>query len=150
MFLNGRATKAVDGVVVHHPCRLHERVADRRADEAEATPLQILRQRTRLRRLRGDLRERAPLVDDRLAADERPEVRVERAVLLLYLEHALRVRHRRLDLEPVADDACVAQELLWVEPGDARGDEARERGAIAVALVQDRRPGEPGLRALEH
>ena len=43
--------------------------------------------------------------DERMAADERPQVRVERTELPLDLAHASRVVHRGLDLEPVANDA---------------------------------------------
>ena len=39
--------------------------------------------------------------------------------------------------------------LAWREAGHLRGVEAGERPAVALALAQDRRPGEPGLRALE-
>ena len=51
--------KAGRDVVVDHADRLHERVADRRPDEAEAAPLQVLAQRLRLRGLGGQLGELA-------------------------------------------------------------------------------------------
>jgi hypothetical protein len=37
-----RIAKAPDEVVVHQPGRLHQRVADRRADKREAPTLQVL------------------------------------------------------------------------------------------------------------
>src|SRR5262245_48745070 len=93
-----RIPEAVDRVVVDQPARLHERVTDRRADEAEASLLQILAHRLRLSGLRGQLRELAPLVHERLAVDEAPEVVAQAPV---ELGDALRVVHRRLDLQPV-------------------------------------------------
>src|SRR6187455_3867656 len=92
--------EAVDRMVVDEPARLHERVADRRADEPEATLLHVLAHRLRFRGLGGDLRNRLPAVHDRVAADEAPEVLAQ----ALELEHPPRVVDRGLDLEPVADD----------------------------------------------
>src|SRR5437899_10348334 len=66
--------EAAHDVVVDESRRLHERVADRRADEAEAAALQVLAHRARLGRLGGDLGQRLPAPDDRLAADEVPPV----------------------------------------------------------------------------
>ena len=87
-----------------------------------------------------------------LPVDERPEVRVEAALALLRLEDARRVVHRRLDLQPVADDPGIGEQALDVLRAEARDDrriEARERAPIALALVEDRRPRESCLRALE-
>ena len=49
------ARPAALDVVVDQPARLHQRVGGRRADEAEAAPLELLGQRGRLRRDRRDL-----------------------------------------------------------------------------------------------
>ena len=88
--------------------------------------------------------------DQGLAADELPEVGVQAPELLLNGEDAAGVVDRRLDLEPVADDARVAEQPLDVgrpEARDRAGVEACERAAVALALPQDRRPGEARLRA---
>src|ERR1041384_574013 len=82
---------AGDEVIVHHTGRLHEGVANRRADEFEATFEEILAQGVRLGGARGHLLHRTPGVLDRLAADELPEVSVEAAKLLLHREKRLRV-----------------------------------------------------------
>src|SRR5262245_60690724 len=140
--------EAVHDMVVHEAARLHERVADRRADEAEAALLQILAHRLRLWRLGGDLPDLAPAVHERLAVDEAPEVLAQ----ALELEDAAGIVDGRLDLEPVADDAGIGEQaldLLVREAGDFRRVEAAERLAIALTLAQDRRPREAGLRALE-
>ena len=100
----------------------------------------------------GHLLDRRGLVDDRLATDEGPEVFRKAAELVLHREHAARVGDRGLDLEPVADDSRELHQPLdraLVEARDALGVEIRERFAIARPLVQDRRPGEARLRALE-
>ena len=67
-------------------------------------------------------------------------------------DRGLRVRDRRLDLAAMADDRGVRQQPLDValaERGDTIGLEARECGPEALALAQDRQPGEAGLEALE-
>ena len=138
--------KAVGRVVVHEAAGLHERVTDRRPDEPEAAALELLRHRLRLVGLGRYLGERAPPVDLRLTADERPE-EPDRVVLS---EPRARVRDRRLDLQPVADDPGVAQKLLRIEPRHPVRLEVLEGPPVALALAQDRRPGEPGLRAFEH
>ena len=129
--------KAGDDVVVHHAGRLHERVAHGRPHEAEAPPLEVLAHRTRLLCLRGNLADLAELADDRRPADEAPEIGGEAAFGLLYLEHALRVRDRRLDLQAVADDAGVTEQPLRVcgsVPRDDLGVEVGERLPVPSRL----------------
>src|SRR5207342_1303308 len=106
----------------------------RRADEAEPALLQVLAHRLRLGGLGRDLTELLPPVHDRLAVDEAPEVVAQ----ALELEDAFRIVHRRLDLEPVADDAGIGEEALDLGVREARnlaGVEVRERLSVAVALV---------------
>src|SRR5690606_25183585 len=81
-----------------------------------------------------------------------PHVRVEAAELLLHLEKAPRVRDRRLDLLPIADQARIGEQPLdrtAVEAGDARGIEAGECAPIALALAEHRAPAQSGLCRLE-
>src|SRR5207302_791211 len=52
-------------VVVNQPCRLHERVADHRADEAKTPPLEVLAHRLRLLSLRRQITQLLPVTDDR-------------------------------------------------------------------------------------
>src|SRR5438067_636561 len=73
--------RAGDKVVVDHAARLHERVADRRADEFETALQEILAQRVALRRACGKFFHRATAIHERAAADELPEVAVEAAEL---------------------------------------------------------------------
>ena len=82
----------------------------------------------------------------------RPEELLERRAGLAQRDGRARVRDRRLDLAAVADDRRVGEQPLDValaEPGDRIRVEAGERGAEALALAQDRQPGQARLEALE-
>ena len=78
---------------------------------------------------------------------ERPQQLGER-----HVERGAGVRDRGLDLGPVAHDRGVGHQPLHVllaERGHDLGVEARERGPEALALAQDRDPGQPGLERLQ-
>ena len=135
-------------VVVDDAAGLHRGPHGRRADEAEAGGLQLLRELLRLRRLRVPVGRRRGA---RSRRRERPHELVQRRARLAQLEHAARVRDRRLDLAAVPHDARVAEQALHVALGEARDDvgvEARERAAEVLALAQDRQPREARLEAL--
>src|ERR1700722_413424 len=90
---------------------------------------------------------------DRLAADEAPDVGIERVELLAYEEQGARVADRRFDLRAVADDSGIEHHSLDArgrDVGDEGGIEAPEKLAVALALPKDRLPAQPRLRALEH
>ena len=73
-----RVAEAVDRVVVDEAARLHERVADRRADEAEPALLQVFAHAPSTPRSRPGARSAcAQAVHLRLAVDEAPEVVAE-------------------------------------------------------------------------
>ena len=144
--------EAVDDVVVDQPGGLHERVADRRADEREAALPERLAERVRLRRERRDLLEASPRVLPRLAADEAPEESVEAAELRPQREVGAGIRDAPRDLEPIADDAGIGEEradLGRVVAGHLPGIEAVEGAPVGRALPENRDPGEAGLGALE-
>src|SRR5258706_3869916 len=141
--------EAVPCVVIRHPDRLHVGVADGRADELEAALEQVLAQRIGLGGLDRDL---AAPEHDRLAADEAPEVGVEAAELLLHGEKGFRVADGALDFQPIADDPRILQQYPFparIETRDLSRIESRERLPVVLALLQDRFPREPGLRAFE-
>src|SRR5207247_322632 len=82
-----------------------------------------------------------------------PHIAIERPELLLHGEKGARIRDRGLDLLAIADDARVIQQARDAAPVESRdrlGIEARERSAVALALAQDRDPGEACLCGLEH
>src|SRR6478735_5908686 len=143
-----RAPAALD-VVVDHSGGLHERVHRGRADEAEAALAERLGRGIRLRRRGGHLGEalRAPAPGGRR---ERPEELVE--LSRAHLGHEARVRDRREDLRPLADDAGVGREALDVvvaEPGDDLGLEAGEHLAEPRTVAHVRDPRQPRLEALQ-
>src|SRR3954447_25768479 len=96
--------EAVRRVIIHHADRLHEGIADGRADELEAALEEILAQRVRLR---GFCRHCPAGVDARRAADEAPHISVEAAELLLHGEKGPGIGNGRVDLQAVAHDAFV-------------------------------------------
>src|SRR3972149_2163610 len=103
--LNLRVSEAVHAVVVDHPHRLHEGIADGRADEAELATQEVLAHRLGFRRARRDRPQRPPPVDPRTTPHELPEIGVQAAELLLDGQGRPGVGDGRLDLEPVAGDA---------------------------------------------
>src|SRR6266508_423029 len=104
--------EAGDHVVVYHADGLHMRVADRGADELETAVLQRGTHRVRLSRPRRNLAQGLPPVHLRLAANEPPDVLIERSELFLSREERHSVRDRRFDLQSVADNPIVRQERL--------------------------------------
>src|ERR1051325_6719605 len=132
--------EAGDEVIVHHPHRLHERVADGRTDEAESALEERLAHAVRFFGARRKLSQRPARILLGDAADEAPEEAVERPFLLAELEERLRVLDRGLDLLPVADDARILQRALDPARRVARhllGVEAIEHLEEARPLVED-------------
>ena len=83
---------------------------------------------------------------------EAPEERRQRPVLFDHGQGGAGVRERRLDLEPVAHDAGVAEQAFHVgvaERGHGGDVEAGERRPERRPLAQDRQPREAGLERLE-
>ena len=98
--------EAARDMIVDEPGRLHERVADGRPDEAEPAPLEVLAHRLRLGRSPpGGRRARVQRVRD-AARRRRTPTRTRRSCRAprWTASTRLRVRERRLDLEPVAHD----------------------------------------------
>ena len=140
-------------MVVHHPCRLHERVADGGTDEAEATTLERLAHRLGDRSRSGDVLESSPGVDDRRAAGELPQELREPGARLAQIEPGAGVADRGTDLQAVAHDARVFKErvdLPLAVARDALRVEAVERLGVGLALLQDGVPAQSRLRALEN
>src|ERR1035438_788573 len=82
-----------------------------------------------------------------------PEVGVEAAEFLLDGEEGLRVPDGGGNLEPVAHDAGVGEQLAdfaSVVARDLPGVEAVEGAAVVVALLEDGGPAQPGLCAFQN
>jgi len=130
-------------MVVDHAGRLHERVADGRADEPESRLLQRLAHRLGHRRGRGHLARLAPGVLTRPAVDEAPEEGLETRTRVAKREARAGVADRRLDLETIADDPRVGEQALDAPRAvacDPLRVEAVERAAVVLALGEDRVP----------
>ena len=145
-----RSPEAVERVVVDETGGLHERVAGRRPRKTEAAPLQLLAHRLRLGRLGGDLRDRAPGVH--ASARRRRTTRaapssgtssasVARA---LPITASILPRCRTIPASPSSRSTSRSP-----KPAIVADVPAGERASVALALAQDRRPGEARLRALQ-
>src|SRR4051794_27861825 len=105
-------------VVVDEPARLHQRVADRAADEAEPFALELLAHAIRRRRGGGHVGHLLPPVLHGHAVDEAPQHRRE---TVGQVEHGAGVGDGTAHLGLVADDAGVLQQaadVVVVEGGD--------------------------------
>src|SRR5579875_2721079 len=148
-----RMSKAVDDVIVHHPDRLHEGVADRRADEPAPVSLQIGAQSMRFRRGSRYVGERAPGVYPGPAIYIAPEEGIEGTELILDATHGACVIDRCLNLGTIADDTAIHQQPLDVGltiPGDGCDVETLEGCAVSLPPLQDRIPTEARLRTFQN
>src|SRR5205814_4693359 len=99
-------------VIVDHADRLHQRVADRGADEFESASQQIAAHRVGFGRACGQLRHGAPAILDWLAADKTPEVRVKTPELFTHGKRHPRVLNGSSNLQSVSHDPGVAKQPL--------------------------------------
>src|SRR5579872_721374 len=140
-------------MIVHHTDCLHEGIADRRSDKVKSPAFEVFAHRVRFLGARRNLLERLGRVHSRLASDELPDVGIEAAEFFLHAKERLRILNCGCNLEFVANDARVAQQLLHLAPvieRNASRIESIERLAIVAALVEDRIPAQSGLSAFEN
>src|SRR5437879_13715236 len=97
-------------MVVHHPDRLHVRVADRRTDKLEASTLQVLAHFVRFLCSCRDLFQGLPPARSRSTTRETPEVRVEAPELLFHDQAGFGIFDGARDLRSALAAACVASE----------------------------------------
>jgi len=139
-------------VVVDHARGLHVRVDDGAADELEAARFEVLAEPVGFPGGRRNVGVLPETVLDGPAVDEAPDIVAEGSELVPDLEECPGVTDGRLDLEPIPYDPGVLQNLvdpLIRKAGNLLGVEVSEQPTVAVTLVEDRRPAQPGLRALE-
>src|SRR5579859_2036130 len=137
-------------MVVDHSRGLHQRVANRGADEAEAALRQVFAQCVGLFRARRNLA--LPGVLFRFAIDKAPDVRVEAAKFLLRLQERTGVADGGSDLQAIADDAGVSEQLphfLCPVAGHFFGIESVEYFLIALPFAQHGVPAQSRLRAFQ-
>ena len=114
-------SKAVGGMIVDHANGLHERITNRRADEFEPPPFQVLTHGIGEWRVAGNVLGRFPTIVDWSPFDELPNILIKASKFLLDEKKSLCIGNGRLNFEPVSNDAGVAQQaayFLCVIPGD--------------------------------
>lgn len=139
-------------MVIHHSRCLHHGITDDAADKLETPAFQVFAHGIGFGTAGRYLAELLPLVDDRLAACELPDISVKRAKFLLDLQEFLRIGDGAGDLAFVADDAWVLQELLnllSVVFGDLDGVEIVKGGAEVFPFAQDAGPAQAGLEGIQ-
>src|SRR4029077_7218154 len=101
-------TETIDQVIVYDSGRLHVRIDDRRADEAESAVLEVFAECLGFGRSRRNLADSFPAVQLRLPTHEPPAVGIKVPELFLDLEQRASVAHRGFDLHPVANDVRIS------------------------------------------
>ncbi|MNE74322.1 hypothetical protein D3C80_1703960 [compost metagenome] len=126
--------------MVHdHAGGLHEGVADGRADKGEAGFLQGLAHGLGFIGNRRYLAAAAEVVDLRRAADERPQPFGG----VIHSQPGLGIAPRSLELEAIADDACILHQFFDAFVAHGRqlyGVEAVHHLAITLAFAQNGNP----------
>ena len=140
-------------MIVHHARGLHKGVANGGTDKGESTLLQIFAHGVGNGSARRYVSMLPPRILNWLAAYELPKIFVERAKLFRHGQTRPRILHRAVNLQPVAHDARIGQQLFqprFAIAGDFSGIEIVKRQAVARALFEDGRPAQPRLRALQN
>ena len=104
--------ETVHRVVIDHPYRLHECVADGRSDELEPEALEFLAHGIRRGRVDRNIRHLFPSILNGNAIDEFPEQTGKRLTGIPEIEGGSGVDARRGHFEAIADDARILQEFL--------------------------------------
>src|SRR5258708_5389204 len=105
-------TETIDEVIVYHSNRLHVRINDRGADEAESPVFEVLTECDGFGRSRWNLPRNLPVVHLGPAADETPAIGVKVSELFADCEKCACVAHCGFDLHPVADDLRIRCKTL--------------------------------------
>src|SRR5574338_838010 len=92
-------SRTCDEVIVHHACRLHERVANGRANEFEAALQQIATHRVGLGGARRHICWCAPSILHGRTPNKSPEVSIECSEFFLHLAESFRVLDRSCDFQ---------------------------------------------------
>ena len=96
---------------------------------------------------------RVPRILLRLATHKSPDILVETAEFFLDRQKRTRVRESGFDLQPVAYDSRIRQQLcdrLLVKSSHLGGIEHGERSPISIPLFENRVPTEAGLGPFEN
>ncbi len=138
----------IDGMVHHHPGRLHVGVADSRADEGEPGFFQGLAHRLGFRSDGRDFTAILEMVHFWRACDERPDKRDR----VFQPQPGLGVLARGVEFEAIANDAGFKHQVfdLSVSHGcDPAYVEVEHHFTIAGAFLQNGDPRQAGLEPFE-
>src|SRR5216683_733537 len=140
-------TETIDQVIVYHSNRLHVRIHDRGADEAESPVFEVLTECDGFGRSRWNLPRSLPMVELGPPADKAPAVGVKVPELFLDCEKCACVAHCGFDLHPVANDLrirCKGVDSPFGVASDCLRIEGIERAAIPFPPFQHERPAQSG------
>lgn len=143
-----RVAVTVLSVIHDHARGLHQCVANGRADEGETGLFQGLAHRQRFGGDRRDFAAVLEMVDDRLAADERPE----EGHRVFQRQPGLGIAPGGIEFEAVADDAGIEHQFSDFRVAHLRHSlhvEAVQHLAVALAFAQHGDPRQPGLEPFE-
>lgn len=140
-------------MVVHHARSLHEGVANGGTHKGKARLFQGFAHCVRLSTPRGNLLLGFPVIDLGFAPSELPKEFCKTPMLFFEYKVCLGVLHRSIDLQAVADDARVVEELA-----DFGGRVLRNLCRIEIVesflevppLVQNCPPAQTGLERIQH
>ena len=130
-------------MVVNQSGGLHEGITYGATNESKAAFLQILRHGIGNPGVGRHLRAFFPVVLQWLSVDKIPQVLIQRIALFAQLEIGACVLDEAVDLEPVANDTCILQQICNFCFTVARylvGIEIVEYAPVIFSLAQDRDP----------
>src|SRR5258705_4056186 len=134
-------TKATEVVVVYQSNSVHEGIANGRADKLKAATAQVFAHCVRFVRVGRHASSAFSLLWN--TSDELPYVTIEGAKLLRRSQERLCILNGRCNLQAIANDAGVLQQLLTlalVVTSHLGRIKAAKSCAIAFALVEDDLP----------
>src|SRR5215831_4680008 len=146
-------TEAVNDMVIDHPSRLHESVANRRSYELKAALSQILAHRIRFFGGAWNVAHAPPGILDRRVIDELPNISVEAAEMALHLDKSFGVHDGSFDLQSVAYYPGIVEQfskLPFSVSCDLAWLEIVKGAPVALALSQNSDPAQPCLGAFEN
>ena len=139
-------------MVIDHAGCLHERVANRGADEFESTAQQVTTHGVGFGGTRRYLSYSPPPIFNWIAANETPDISVEASAFFFDLEKPFRVLDRGGDFQPVSHDTIVAEQSLHVAFAVARDfllSKSIEGFSVVVTFPQNCVPAQSRLCAFQ-
>ena len=140
-------------MVIDHAGCLHERVANRGADEFESTAQQVTTHGVGFGSTRRYVSYGPPPILNWIAAKQTPKISVEASEFFFDVEKPFRVLDRSGDFQPVSHDAIVAEQSLDLSlaiAGNLFRAKSIERFSVVLAFPQNGVPAQSRLRAFQN